>query len=120
MNFNYIAYNPRTYKLSEVFSLESLMEREGIEFAKTQILFTTEGLEIWRGTGRLDSKGNEIFENFIVRDRSGEFYLISWYKDGFRVKNGVGYQEVDEWEQFTIVGNKVENEDILKKISWRF
>lgn len=115
----FLALNPKTNNLSIPFTLDSLAQKEGIEFTNVQIKYNTEGLEIWRGTEHKDSDGKDIYENYILRDKLGEFYAVVWFKDGIKLQHGNIYEELEnhQWIDFIIAGNKISETELFKRIT---
>lgn len=118
-DMKFIALNPEKGILSVPFSLNSLAQKEGIEFTNVQIKYNTEGLEIWRGTDHKDSNNKDIYENFILRDKLGEFYAVRWYNDGIKLQHGNTYEEIEphQWEEYVIVGNKISDKELFERIT---
>lgn len=115
----FIAYNTRTSRLSEPFSLQSLAQKEGISF-ENQIVYDVEGLEILMTTGFKDKNGHDIFTNCILKDVYGEYYLVLWEEGAFVVKSIRQKKLLSELplKQVSAVGSKYTNADIWEEI-WK-
>jgi hypothetical protein len=71
--------------------------------------------------GRMDKKGNRIFENDLIRERSGnEIILVKWVNNGFMpfYSRGNTFKKQTNWENVIhgeIIGNIYENEELIKE-----
>lgn len=106
---NYIKFwNQDTKEMTKPFSLEMYFnpDQYGYRVTVDREVMPTNKSKMLFSTGHKDSKGNEIFQDDLIRTKAGKVILVQWLS--------VGWTSHILFEEKEIIGNIHENPELYK------
>lgn len=122
-DFKFLAFDKKCQSIHKVITInfsDNSIVCKGLKFLDSDIILNSREYELMPFTTLTDLKGNEIYAGHIVKCSGGSYPAeVVWYKgmwalETYRKETRNNFLESYYLDECEIIGNKYQNEDLLK------